>query len=1701
MFSPSLSCDTELGFNSQPILMNDPRVSYFRRWSRCGFFAIASLLLLSIPAGAQFPIWFGSGTVLEVEDIFAEGVSKQELRVTYFGDIDPASIDDNDVWAVSRNGYNELAKFERLKAIGVVGDGNIALADLEEEGLTINPFAPITVAVYSLVASNGQAWTEGDNGLYTVLLQPAEVGFKNGGFLPSQLLGMFRVAVAEKRPPIPRDWKVNMEQGDDGQFFADVAIEFDDDRTVVTDWSDVVRDGDRLVVRIEAKRLEAPIAADRSHRYSLADLEPGNYRFQLYLGDQKLHTSHFSVEGNPSEVPADVDIAVEQDANGVWFASVRVHLPDPDWRIVETSEAERTGNRFVVKANAVHFDPENPDGNVADPHEPGCFEKIYNLGRLEPGAFTFSFCINNNACPHVPFTVESRGVVATTLRTEPISAGAKSHQFHVIYQSSASSFDLSTFDNDDIRVVDPILHSVDLEGPAPLWWDQHGKLVSRTVSNDRRRVDALYQITGPPDGWQPGNLPLEVSLLKGAIATIDGGPVERRDIGRIPFDQSDPVNGVATIEIERTERAVLAHVKAELPRHKIVDWGEASVRGTSIFLDARAELSFELSPPTVVEHTYKLLDLTDPNLPFGIVVDAGKTFVVLFRINDKEFTRTSFDLPGSAGIFGNADIDIQQTATGATFANVNAFLVSHEITDWGVPRLSGNTFVMDARARQRIVATPFEGTHRYQLLPLGGGGNGNPHELDFEPVEVNLAALPDKPVNIVIRNSEQWFDFIRETYGPIRIAWPEPPVDFEKQMLVGVFAGVRPTGGYGVMIERITASYFGDEEGVDTLDVYYAERVPGPNEPVTDAETKPFALVATENTWTGHQNFHRRVIVGDGGDGTVPVKVDFEPVDLKLLNTPDQPLEIVIRSEDEFAQFIDEAYANIFAPSPEPPVDFEESALIGVFSGVKPTGGYDIRVESIRYTPAPKIPTDDGISFLDVHYVERIPGPDEIVTQATTRPYQFVAVDAGIVAESASIRFYRREVIGGGISDIPFEVLPQKLLTTPILRLDEPQEVVFRSQDDWIEFLRNFDVSGAPFQDLPVDFEKKIVVGVVFGQRPLGISLEIQKVSIFNSRLLMNYLTGIGGPPPPPDETEFVGQLVCIPKSGFDVQFEEEIIAFPSPPPPGGPGAEPAEGNVNADGGPISLPVYNVVFRVNGQVMAITRFRDVNPPEPRIPAEVKMEIVRQDDGSGTIADVHVEFPNQFPYFNIVDWGTPQLRGNQIILPSRAGRIDFILPPAEPIQQHHQYRLPVEDGTVPGEPVPFDRLDFEFGDLVKEKQNVVIQNVDDWINLWPLEIRIVALIPAPPVDLETHTIIAVFGGEQPTGCHGIGIKGVGLHDGVINVSYNHIVPGINVDCAGVVTFPSDLIAIKKTDLPIDFLLLPVEFIGIGPVPPNSRKSYEVLFQINGITYARDTFGDGHPIPPVNPVAEVNPEPVEGGADIFIRIPRYDSFLDFVEWGEATVQGRNIYANISGGSFDPSIPPEEGPKEFTHTYKVRNLQPGHHKFTLRWGNRTLGQAFFLVHGESPEPDAFVQWLDDLLKKYQEAETPENAGAPALSLLGDLDGDGMSDYDEFLLGMDPVKFDAEADIQAEWFTDERGEAHFAISFKRRNDVPEAEYRIEASRDLGTWDTSPELFEEVKVTDHGNGLEEVTICLKAPAFSGSASQYSFLRLRYGQQ
>lgn len=686
---------------------------------------------------------------------------------------------------------------------------------------------------------------------------------------------------------------------------------------------------------------------------------------------------------------------------------------------------------------------------------------------------------------------------------------------------------------------------------------------------------------------------------------------------------------------------------------------------------------------------------------------------------------------------------------------------------------------------------------------------------------------------------------------------------------------------------------------------------------------------------------------------------------------------------------------------------------------------------------------------------------------------------------------------------IDFEALPDDAAFP--LYLPEPLEFVVRSEDEWKELIvENWHpLADANIPPAPVDFSTHMLVGAGAGTQPDGIEIQVSQVVIASGKLVVRYDLIYPGVEPPDDMEVMPYEIVAIPQIDLPVVFEQGVIALPGPAPedgllPAGEGGDPLPGRR-----PFPVPpndnarLYWVVFRVNGQTLARTQFS--RPDAGGILARAWIDI--ETNATGAVAAVNVKFPG-YPYHHIVDWGNVRREGNAFFLPAKAEQIDFIVDPGV-VEQSHRYKLDLSGtggGGGSGEVIPFEPIELENWNAVQPR-NLVIQTADEWAEAWSSTVPIDSLPPAPPIDLNEFTLLGVLQGARPNGCYDVRIVQVAKNaDGTVTVSYESILPQPGEVCTEAIVYPQSFVAVPKIAGPVDFveigsdaaLGLPAAgFRIILPFP----EQYEVFFLINDVVYARTSFGWRRPIPepeprPVYDVA-IDAEGGEGKASVKVTLFSPDGVINNVQWGDASVNGHSVKANavVDFTPWEDLLnvdPAAQEPVE--HTYKLVDLRGGFHTFRFSINGKQTAHAFFMVQGGGFKPLPFDKWLAGLVAEVRDATKHGLAEA-----LGDLDGDGMLDMEEFFLGTDPLVRDTPF-VRPEWIDGTEGKSHLAICFKRRKSADGVVGVVEASGNLRQWNNSPELFEEVSITDLGDGLEEVVICLKEAA---SSSPFRFLRLR----
>jgi VWFA-related protein len=201
--------------------------------------------------------------------------------------------------------------------------------------------------------------------------------------------------------------------------------------------------------------------------------------------------------------------------------------------------------------------------------------------------------------------------------------------------------------------------------------------------------------------------------------------------------------------------------------------------------------------------------------------------------------RDSSELAGSSGGYGfTARIPLRDIAPGRYVLRVEAQSQIAERPT--VARETLVTVVSGGASTSAPAAAPVEKTVD---KPVGNSVSAT--LVQMETINADMMSGVDRAEQVVARNDAEW-RALWQRHAPGRTA---PAVDFSKHMVVAVFLGSRPSGGYQVQITGVRT------EG-NTLVVQWSESRPGPGQVAAQVMTAP-AHIVTVPRHTGDVRFEK----------------------------------------------------------------------------------------------------------------------------------------------------------------------------------------------------------------------------------------------------------------------------------------------------------------------------------------------------------------------------------------------------------------------------------------------------------------------------------------------------------------------------------------------------------------------------------------------------------------------------------------------------------------------------------------------------------------------------------------------------------------------------------------------------------------------------------------------------------------------------
>lgn len=1168
----------------------------------------------------------GVGVRLEVSDITSGEVGRQLLRVFYRGAVDLESLGEGDLWVVSHNGYNRVARFEGVEEVPDPGTD-------QNTGMEV-------VARYRLASGSRERWSAADNGEYTVLLDRQQVMTREGAFLAPRYLGVFRVRIGDYEPGMPVETRIRL-LPEAAPEIAEVTLVFPSSGYEVLDWGEVGVEGNELWVDL---KIMAPpdggvltVMDEQSHRYALPELPPGAYEFSVISETEVLASQSFEVHDQVEEVPAEVEMAIRMAEDGGVLADAIIHFLDPYFVLSNPGEPVLDGRRFVIEARAerVVF--------VRPPDEPAITEVTYRLHPPEPGVYGVVLKLNGRTRVEKEFEypiMEDRRPVIHKFGVEP---GAVDFGEAVTLFWEVTGADWQVIEP-GVGVVEGNQITVVPEHPwARLWEEENpepgiepnsvgenGEVPVRLVPLVARSGEWKYLDGGavPAPGWRETHF--DDGAWKQGAAELgygDGDEATVVDAGEDPegkaittyFRRTFDVEGVGigvplSLWLLCDDGAVVYINGEEILRFNMPE-GEISPATTALRPvrgDGRAEIQRIILEPGLLHETLNTIAVE--------VHQVGPTSSdISFNLGLGALEGASFPPPGFTTTYHLVAENDHGSASATASVHVGEFRVPpplesaihirEENTEWYadveiVP--APNTFVVSWGEAQRI-ENRFSARVELESMPMGS-------EEAFEDPDGNFPEMPHPEPN--------------------HFTYPLGQLD------PGVYGFELKAGGHRIAVQEFHVPR--KNEPTSIAAILHVE-------PILEAGVHghPFRVVYESGSELDVESFGDDDIAVSGGPGS-DGQIAWEVARVELMDLG--------WSEDRRRV---EAHYQVFPPeggwtaAMNGPMEFFLRAqsvrtTAGEFAAERHLGGSIIDIESL---PPPidvrlhiskqnsAVAADVRVEFGGFPYYSILDwGRPHLEGRTFWIDAEAGPVDFFAPPELPLVEEHRYFLIGALSSDdIPLGVHEFQEIRTVL----EPRNVVLRSETDWYE-LWGIDPE-APVEgelpDPPVDFSERTLLGVFLGMQSTGGYEVAIRRAVYDDdgSIRVDYLARIPAPGDPvPEVITYPQAFASIPKTDRPVHFHGHTVV-------GYPEANFAAPTESGDPNDILPPTgeYRVIFRINGTAYAEAGFLyegDLPPQEESlIPGEVHLSAEVEGDHSADIS-AELDFTNLGFPVAIRRWG-------------------------------------------------------------------------------------------------------------------------------------------------------------------------------------------------------------------------------------------------------------------------------------------------------------------------------------------------------------------------------------------------------------------------------------------------------------------------------
>ncbi|MDC3343961.1 protease complex subunit PrcB family protein [Pseudomonadales bacterium] len=145
--------------------------------------------------------------------------------------------------------------------------------------------------------------------------------------------------------------------------------------------------------------------------------------------------------------------------------------------------------------------------------------------------------------------------------------------------------------------------------------------------------------------------------------------------------------------------------------------------------------------------------------------------------------------------------------------------------------------------------------------------------------------------------------------------------------------------------------------------------------------------------------------------------------------------------------------------------------------------------------------------------------------------------------------------------------------------------------------------------------------------------------------------------------------------------------------------------------------------------------------------------------------------------------------------------------------------------------------------ITERANLVIKSREEWEEIWNGVSGVYLPQPeTPEVDFDKNMIIAVFMGAKPNSCYSSLIAGIFKEEERIVVQVLEGHPGPSCICFSVITSPYHIVAVKKSETPVEFATSVARFscrnpgeISVGFYDDVTEDEANALVESYGLTW--------------------------------------------------------------------------------------------------------------------------------------------------------------------------------------------------------------------------------------------------------------------------